>query len=125
MMASIIVVSGDQKGHYCPLGKRTTVIGRDEVLPFQILDDKVSRKHLQIRFDPQTQHYILSDMNSKHGTLINGQEVLEERTLVDNDYITIGQTHLMFTNKDFDTKESALNHYKKVGERSRPTEAAK
>jgi pSer/pThr/pTyr-binding forkhead associated (FHA) protein len=124
-MASIIIVSGQQKGHYCPLGQRTTVIGRSETLPFQVLDDEVSRKHLQIRFDPQIQRYILSDMNSTHGTLVNGQEVLKERILMVNDYITIGQTHLMFTNKDFDTKESALNHYKKVGERSRLTEPAK
>jgi len=121
-MASIIVISGEQKGHYCPLGKRTTVIGRNETLPFQILDEKVSRKHLKIRFDPETQTYLASDMGSKHGTLINGLKVTKETTLMDNDYVTIGQAHLMFTVEDFDTQESALNHYKKVGERLRPTE---
>ena len=50
-MASIIVVTGSNKGDYYPLGHRTTVIGRDEALPIQILDPKVSRKHMQIRYD--------------------------------------------------------------------------
>ena len=47
-MASLIVTSGEQKGEYLPLGRRTSVIGRAENLPFQILDDVVSRKHLRI-----------------------------------------------------------------------------
>jgi hypothetical protein len=41
--------------------------------------------------------------------------------LVDGDYITIGSTTLWFTLNDFPDKESAMSHYKKVGERSRPT----
>ena len=121
-MPSMIVITGKHKGHYCPLGKRTTVVGRSESLPFQVLDEKVSRKHLKIRFDSETQTYLASDMASKHGTLINGLKVTNEMTLADNDYVTIGKTHLMFTLEDFDTRESALNHYKKVGEHSRPTE---
>ena len=39
-MASIIVMTGTQKGDYYPLGRRTNVIGRDEALPVQILDDR-------------------------------------------------------------------------------------
>ena len=50
-MASIIVTSGEHKGEYLPLGRRTNVIGRAEALPMQILDDMVSRKHLRIRYD--------------------------------------------------------------------------
>jgi len=35
--------------------------------------------------------------------------------------ITIGATNLMFTQKDFDDKDSALMHYKKAGEQMRLT----
>ncbi len=35
-MASIIVVSGNQKGEYLPLGRRVSVIGRAENLNLQI-----------------------------------------------------------------------------------------
>jgi len=120
-MASIIVTSGDRKGDYYPLGHRTNVIGRVEALPIQILDDLVSRKHLQIRYDKDNDRYYALDMKSKHGVFINNRRIAEETALADGDEILIGQTTLLFTEKDFDDRESALSHYKKVGERARPT----
>ena len=120
-MASIIITSGDSKGQYLPLGKRTNVIGRAEALPMQILDDMVSRKHLRIRYDENTNQHYAEDMDSKHGVFINNRKITEQTLLKDGDEILIGQTILMFTDKDFDSSESALAHYKKVGERQRPT----
>ena len=120
-MASIIIASGEQKGDYYPLGQRTNVIGRAEMLPVQILDDLVSRKHLQIRYVKEEGKYYAVDMKSKHGVFINGGKIAGETTLVDGDEILIGQTALLFTDKDFDDRESALSHFKKAGERARPT----
>lgn len=120
-MASLIVISGDQTGEFLPLGSRTSVIGRAESLPFQILDDLVSRRHFRIRFDPGTGKYYAEDMRSRHGTFVNMRKIVEETALVENDEIRIGQTRILFTEKDFDTRENALLHWKKVGERSRPT----
>jgi pSer/pThr/pTyr-binding forkhead associated (FHA) protein len=120
-MACIIVATGNQKGDYYPLGHRTNVIGRDEALPIQILDEHVSRKHLQIRFDKDNHRYYAVDMKSKFGVLINGIKIDKETVLNDGDYITIGDTSLLFTLKDFEDRESALSHFKKVGERNRPT----
>lgn len=121
-MASVIVTSGDQKGEYLPLGRRISVIGRAETLSLQILDDLVSRKHLRIRFDEPTNKYYAEDMQSKHGVFINGRRISEEAPLVEGDQILIGQTTLLFTDEDFDDRESALSHFKKVGERMRPTQ---
>ena len=120
-MASIIVTSGEQKGEYLPLGRRTNVIGRAEALPMQILDDMVSRKHLRIRYDENTNEHSAEDMDSKHGVIINDRKITEQTTLREGDQIRIGQTTLLFTEKDFDDSESALSHFKKVGERQRPT----
>jgi pSer/pThr/pTyr-binding forkhead associated (FHA) protein len=120
-MASIIVVSGAQKGDYYPLGQRTNVVGRDEAVPVQILDEHVSRKHMQIRFDKGKGQYCVLDMRSKHGVFVNGGKVHDEAVLVDGDQIHIGRTDLLFTEKDFTDRESALSHFKKVGERIRPT----
>ena len=120
-MASIIITSGEQKGNFYPLGQRTNVIGRAEALPIQILDDLVSRRHMQIRYDKDKNQYYAIDMKSKHGVFINGGKITKEAILVDGDEILIGQTTLMFTEKDFDDRESALSHFKKVGERMRPT----
>lgn len=120
-MASLIVANGNKEGDYYPLGKRTTVIGRDEAVPIQIIDSHVSRKHLQIRFNADNQTYSAIDMSSKHGTFVNGTPVREEAILKDNDKITVGKTDLLFTLSDFEDRENALLHYKKVGQRNLPT----
>ncbi len=120
-MASIIVMTGAQKGNYYPLGHRTNVLGRDEGLLIQILDEHISRKHMQIRFAKDKVQYYALDMKSKHGVHINGSKIDNETPLADGDQILIGQTDLLFTEKDFDSRESALSHFKKVGERIRPT----
>jgi pSer/pThr/pTyr-binding forkhead associated (FHA) protein len=120
-MASLIVVSGSNQGDYYPLGRRPNVIGRDEAVPIQIVDPNVSRKHMQIRFDAGQDQYYAIDMSSKHGVFVNGRKIENEIALSDNDYIGIGQTMLLFTLKDFEDRENALLHFKKVGERKHPT----
>ncbi|MHC4482824.1 MAG: FHA domain-containing protein [Planctomycetota bacterium] len=120
-MASIIVVSGPKKGDYYPLGQRTNVIGRSESLPIQILDDLVSRKHVQIHFEQSKQRYYALDMKSKHGVFVNGKRIKNDTALAEGDQIRIGDTTLLFTVKDFPDRESALSHFKKAGERIRTT----
>lgn len=120
-MASIIVISGEQKGEYLPLGRRINVIGRAESLPMQILDDMVSRKHLRIRYDDQTEEHIAEDMGSKHGVILNDRKLSDPLVLQEGDQIRIGQTYLLFTKKDITDRQSALEHYKKAGEGQRPT----
>ena len=119
-MASIVVISGTNKGDYYPLGRRTNVIGRDEALPIQVLDKLVSRKHMKISFDQDKGVYRAIDMDSKHGLFINGVKT-DQAELSDNDYITIGKTTIFFTLRDFANRENALLHHKKVGERGNPT----
>jgi pSer/pThr/pTyr-binding forkhead associated (FHA) protein len=122
-MASIIVMTGEQKGDYYPLGHRTNVIGRAENLPIQILDERVSRKHMKIFYDTDQNAYAVADMESKHGVLVNGIRISKTSNtpLKEEDVVTIGDTSLLFTLKDFENRESALTHFKKVGERNRPT----
>ena len=120
-MASIIVTSGEQKGEFLPLGRRTSVIGRAENLPLQLLDDLVSRKHLRVTFDEAAGRYDAEDMDSSHGVFINHNRISRATPLAEGDEILLGQTTLLFTTEDFDSRESALSHYKKVGERSRQT----
>lgn len=120
-MATVIITTGDHKGDFYPLGHRTNVIGRAENVPIQILDDLISRKHLQIHYVKEECKYYALDMKSRHGVSINGVAIADETALVDGDEILIGQTTLLFTEKDFDDRESALSHFKKAGERARPT----
>ncbi|MBI1189902.1 MAG: FHA domain-containing protein [Tepidisphaera sp.] len=120
-MASLLVVSGPSEGLYYPLGKRTTVIGRDESAALQIVDDRVSRKHVQVRFEESTSKYHALDMKSSNGMFINGRQVTSDIELVDNDEIQIGNSKLVFSTTDFPDKVSALNAYKQRGQKMRPT----
>ncbi len=122
-MSSITIVAGPSTGDYYPLAKRTLIVGRDEAIPVQLKDELVSRKHIQIRFVEQdgAASYVLLDMNSANGTLVNGRRISEELTLQDNDVIEIGKSKLMFSTADFPDRESALNHYKARGERGKST----
>ena len=120
-MASLIVTNGKQEGSYYPLGHRTNVVGRDEALPIQILDNMVSRKHVQIRFDPASGRYLAYDMKSRNGVYINNRRIEQETALQDGDIITVGMTTILFLDRDFKDRDSALLHYKKVGERMRVT----
>ena len=97
------------------------MIGRDQAVPIQIVDEHVSRKHMQIRFERTDEMYYAIDMKSKHGVFINGRRISEEAALNDGDQIGIGETTLLFTLEDFDDRESALSHFKKAGERIRVT----
>ncbi|MCP4707187.1 MAG: FHA domain-containing protein [Planctomycetes bacterium] len=114
-------MTGQQEGDYYSLGKRTNVIGRDEALPIQILDERISRKHLKIHYHPDKDTYYAVDMNSKHGVFVNGEKINEQTELSNDAIITIGSTSLMFTLKDFANREDASLHYKKVGEKFRGT----
>ena len=120
-MPSIILVSGPNEGDYYPMGKRTLVIGRDEACTVQVVDELVSRKHVQIRLDEKTGAYYALDMKSANGVFINGRKVENETQLADNDIIEVGKSKLMFTMADFKDRESAINHYHKRGERGKST----
>ena len=120
-MASIIVASGSGTGNFYPLGHRTNVIGRDEAVPIQIIDEHVSRKHLQIRYDKEKDQYLALDMKSRHGVFINGNRIQHEVPLADDDRIDVGNVTLLFTTREFSDRASALDYYKKAGERARRT----
>ncbi|MCZ6735720.1 MAG: FHA domain-containing protein [Planctomycetota bacterium] len=120
-MPSIIIVSGSNEGDYYPLGKRTMVAGRDEAVPIQIVDELVSRKHLQIRLEQSDGRYRALDMKSANGVFVNGRQIASESVLEDGDMIQIGNSKLMFTNQDFPDRESAMAHYHQQGERGKST----
>jgi hypothetical protein len=61
-------------------------------------------------------------MGSHNGVCINNKRIAGMTLLAEGDMILMGTTILMFTQKDFDDKDSALMHYKKAGEQMRVTQ---
>ncbi len=120
-MASLIVASGKDKGKFYPLGHRTSVVGRDEGVLIQIIDQHVSRKHVQLQYNKETDLFYAADMKSRHGTFVNGNRIYDQVPLSEGDSIDIGGTTLMFTRKDFEDVEGALAHYRQCGQRVKGT----
>ena len=97
------------------------VVGRDEACDIQVLDEKISREHMQLRFDEESKRFHVSDMKSTNGVVLNGQPISEESQLKDGDTMTIGQSKLFFSVKDFLDADAALSHFKHRGQRGKST----
>lgn len=120
-MPSIVIVTGPNEGDYYPLGKRPLVFGRDEGLSAQVLDELVSRKHLQIRLDEKSGRFLALDMKSANGVFVNGRKITGETELNEGDEIEIGKSKIMFSIQDFKDRTSAINHWRTRGERGKST----
>jgi hypothetical protein len=68
-------------------------IGRNDTCSIEIKEPRVSRLHAKIR--PEKGGYILYDLVSKGGTVVNGKKIQRHR-LRHNDRIAIGYTEITF-----------------------------
>ncbi len=65
------------------------LLGRDEVCEIPIKDNRISRKHVLIRIEPDGVR--LADLGSTNGTTRNDEPVTEEIILNNRDRITVGR----------------------------------
>jgi pSer/pThr/pTyr-binding forkhead associated (FHA) protein len=109
----LTVLAGPEEGREYTFERIEITIGRtmenDVVLP----DPGISRQHLSIR--DKGGAYILKDLGSSNGTLLNGRKVLEE-VLKSGDVITIGGAKVRF-----EAEESKASRPAKKPARQRQT----
>jgi len=120
-MASIIITNGLQKGDYYPLEAPECVIGRSNACTIQVLDEQVSRQHMQIVHDPDKNTYTSQDLRSTHGIYINGKKTFSDTILKEGDQITIGSATLLFTLKNFTDRQAALAYFMQAQSWNLPT----
>ena len=120
-MASILVITGPSEGDYYLLRRHLVVIGRDDGCPIQIVDDLVSRRHIEVKQGDGGDTYQVQDLRSANGTLVNDRPVTGWTSLEDGDIIRIGGTDLMFSAVDFTDGETAFQHFRKRGEHHKST----
>lgn len=72
----------------------TVVIGRGAP-GLELRDGSISRLHAAVEQRDNT--YVVQDMGSTNGTLLNGEKVVDTHDLRDSDQIRVGQTVLKFT----------------------------
>jgi pSer/pThr/pTyr-binding forkhead associated (FHA) protein len=121
-MATLIVTTGPSEGKTYPLDKSSLIsVGRDDQCSFQLVDDEVSRRHLQIRFDPDQGTHFAVDMRSANGVFVNGERLTVDRQLGEGDVIRIGRSEIRYTEDDVTDIDLALDSYKKTDEWKRGT----
>jgi hypothetical protein len=86
-----IVVDGAGQRHELRMG--SNVIGRGADADLQLMDQGVSRRHLDIQFDGHAA--TAYDLGSTNGTTVNGHEV-GSQVLRHGDVIRVGHTRIVF-----------------------------
>jgi Nif-specific regulatory protein len=102
-MAYLIVQEGALKETVYRLEKEKTLIGRDPGCDISLADPAVSRKHAEVR--KIKNDFLIIDLNSRNGTMVNGKNVIKETRLEFVDEITLGDSTLIFTDKEPISKE--------------------
>ena len=88
VMGLLWVKEGPRRGKYYPI-KHGTIIGRKE--GSLILDDpKVSSRHA--KFTVENDDFVIWDLGTSNGTMVNGRKIREATTLQENDLIKIGES---------------------------------
>lgn len=91
--AKLVVLQGPDKGRAIEAAAPAVVIGRNSG-DVPINDNTVSRRHAEIRLE--NGQWVLRDLESSNGTLINGVKLTRPATLKQGDQIRIGGTLLLF-----------------------------
>jgi diguanylate cyclase (GGDEF)-like protein len=96
---TLVFLNGDSMSMSIPLDREEVIIGRALNADVRLNDFKVSRQHASISsiYDVETREakYLLTDLDSKNGTFINGEQISRE-WLQNSDKIGIGQHILRF-----------------------------
>ncbi|MBI2346978.1 MAG: GGDEF domain-containing protein [Deltaproteobacteria bacterium] len=87
--AYILFLSGPLVGKLHLLEEGDTVIGRGTEATIAINDNRISRRHVQIRLQGETA--LIEDMGSTNGTFVNGHRVQQQK-LCDGDKIQVSSS---------------------------------
>jgi pSer/pThr/pTyr-binding forkhead associated (FHA) protein len=91
--------------HSLVIDKDLIVIGRSRDCDITILDERVSRQHAEIYFDGDA--FLVSDLGSYNGTLLNGERLECTRPLQQGDQLQIGPVTLRFETQTPSEEDSA------------------
>jgi len=93
MGSRLLAVSGPLAGTTLALDADAVTLGRDRASTLHLRDLAVSRQHCVI--EPAGEGFRLRDLDSRHGTFVNGLPV-HERDLQPGDRISVGESLLLF-----------------------------
>ncbi len=97
MRPRLLVIAGPSKDSTIPLPDGEATIGRDPTNVVAIVDPSVSRKHCLLR--PEEGRFQVKDLDSRNGTLVNGEPV-KEQWLRHGDEIATGDSVFLFLTEE-------------------------
>lgn len=89
----LVVLTGAQIGERVELGEHA-VVGRDPASDLVLRDGTVSWAHASLRREGD--HFVVTDLGSRHGTEINGQRIEGPAELFEGDQLLCGRTLLRY-----------------------------
>ncbi len=96
---ALVFLSGELIAVPIPLEREDVILGRALEADVRVNDTQVSRQHARVTtvYDPSNNvtNYVVTDLNSRNGTYVNGQRINRE-TLENGDKIMVGETILRF-----------------------------
>lgn len=95
----LVEVGGEREDQDYRVHAGRSVIGKGSRSDIVIKDAYLSERHAVL--ESGSDGYLLTDLESKHGTFINGKRVAEPRRLRDGDRIRLGNTEVKF--RSFET----------------------
>ena len=104
MRPRLLALSGPLKDVTIPLSEGEVTIGREASNGIAITDPSVSRKHCLL--SGQDGRFLVRDLDSRNGTLVNGAGV-EEQWLQHGDEIAAGDSSFLFLVQDEETAPAA------------------
>ncbi|RUA08365.1 MAG: hypothetical protein DSY81_09695 [Bacillota bacterium] len=98
-MPRIVAEKGPDRGSTWSIREQgVLLIGRDSSAQIALRDEEISRRHCQIEF--RDRQWLLRDLESTNGVLLNGELITEPTALKHNDHIEVGITRLTFLSDD-------------------------
>ncbi|MBN1491296.1 MAG: FHA domain-containing protein [Phycisphaerae bacterium] len=105
-MATLYVLQGPDKGRSFKTANEPAILGREnDQIP--LTDRTISRHHAELR--PEDGTWILRDLNSANGTLVNGVRVDKPIRLKHGDQIKIGSTLIVYGGEESVEKYSGAH----------------
>ena len=89
-LGSLVLPSGQR----VDLSVGTVTIGRLPECTIAINDSNISRRHAEVRTVGNA--YLVADLGSTNGTMVNGTKIAGEQRLAEGDIISVGSTHVRF-----------------------------
>jgi pSer/pThr/pTyr-binding forkhead associated (FHA) protein len=88
MKVALKITSGKSAGKELPVNVDQFIIGREEGCHLRVASDAISRKHCRIK--KENGAVTVRDLNSRNGTIVNGQKITDKVELKPGDKMTVG-----------------------------------